>query len=144
MLRTYTYTQTSTIKPENNNTVVSSPTPPTRDEVIAQLEKHFSEHDKDMVTSEDISKLADAISEAFDGLGDKPYGRFANYCQKNPNLTIRMYHDEWTLIDRERYPGDYSPLTLIPIKCSAIDFSMTVITNTKCISLAYVSKECIF
>ncbi len=134
----------STTEPENNNTVVSSLAPPTRDEVVAQLEKHFSEHNKDMVTPEDISKLADTISNAFDELRDKPYGGFAKYCPEKPNLTVRMYHDEWTLFDRERYPGDYSPLTIIPIKCSAIDFSMTVVTNTKWISLAYVSKKCVF
>ncbi len=144
MARVYTYTRTSTTEPENNNPLVSSLTPPTRDEVVAQLEKHFSEHNKDMVTLEDISKLADTIIKAFDELRDKPYGGFAKCCPEKPNLTIEMYHNAWTLSDRERYPGDYSPLTIIPIKCSTIDFSMTVITNTKRISLAYVSKERMF
>ena len=55
-----------------------------------------------------------------------------------------MYHDSWTLHDRERYPGDYSPLEIFPIKCSTVDFLMTVVMNTKWISLAYVSKELVF
>ena len=144
MARVYTYTRTSTIEPENDNTIVSSLTPPTLDEVVAQLENHFSEHDKDMVTPEDISKLADEICKAFEELRDKPYGGFAKYCPEKPNLTIKMYSNEWTLFDRERYPGDYSPLTIVSINCSKIKFSMTVVTNTKWISLAYVSKECVF
>lgn len=144
MARVYTYTRTSTTEPEDNSNVVSSLTPPTRDEVVAQLEKHFAEHTKEVVTLEDISKIADAVSKAFDELRDKPYGGFAKYVPEKPKLTIRMYHDSWTLHDRERYPGDYSPLEIIPIKCSTVDFSMTVVTNTKWISLAYVSKECLF
>lgn len=144
MARVYTYTRTSTTEPEDNSNVVSSLTPPTRDEVVAQLEKHFAEHTKEVVTPEDISKIADAVSKAFDELRDKPYGGFAKYVPEKPKLTIRMYHDWWTLHDRERYPGDYSPLEIIPIKCSTVDFSMTVVTNTKWISLAYVSKECLF
>ena len=97
-----------------------------------------------MVNFEDISKIADAVSNAFDELRDKPYGGFAKYSPEKPKLTIKMYHDSWTLHDRERYPGDYSPLEIFPIKCSTVDFLMTVVTNTKWISLAYVSKELVF
>ncbi len=139
MERVYTYTRTSTTEPEDNNTVVSSLDPPTRDEILAQLEEHFYEHIiEGMVTSEDVKKIADTISNAFDELREKPYGGFAKYCPQKPMLTIIMYHDEWTLFDRERYPGDYSPLEIIPIKGDKIDFSMTIIENTKRISLAYV------
>lgn len=112
--------------------------------MVAQLVKHFAEHTKEVVTPEDISQIADAVCEEFDELRDKPYGGFARYDPEKPKLTIRMYHDLWTLHDRERYPGDYSPLSIIPIKCSTVDFSMTVVTYTKWISLAYISKECIF
>ena len=133
-----------TTEPEDNSNVVSSLTPPTRDEVVTQLEKHFAEHTKEVVTPEDISKIADAVSEAFDELRDKPYGGFAKYAPKKPKLTIMMYHDLYTLHDRESHPGDYSPLTIIPIKCSTVDFLMTVVTNTKWISLAYVSEESLF
>lgn len=144
MVRTYTYTRAETIEPENNNKVVSSLIPPTRDEVIAQLEKHFSEHQKDIVTSEDISELADRISAEFDYLRDKPYGGFAKYEPEKPYLSIRMYDNEYIMYDRERYPGDYSPLVSFAIFCSEITFKVTVVTNTKQINLAYVSKERIF
>lgn len=144
MARDYIYTRTSTTEPEDNSNVVSSLTPPTRDEVVAQLVKHFAEHTKEVVTPEDISQIADAVCEEFNELRDEPYGGFARYDPEKPKLTIRMYHDSWTLHDRERYPGDYSPLKIIPIKCSTVDFSMTVVTYTKWISLAYISKECIF
>lgn len=144
MLRVITLTRTSPTKAENNSNDVSFLAPPTRDEVIAQLKKHFAEHTKEVVNSEDISKIADAVSNAFDELRDKPYGGFAKYSPEKPKLTIKMYHDSWTLHDRERYPGDYSPLKIFPIKCSTVDFLMTVVTNTKWISLAYVSKELVF
>lgn len=144
MIRVNTLTRTSFTKTENNSNDVSFLTPPTRDEVIAQLKKHFAEHTKEVVNSEDISKIADAVSDAFDELRDKPYGGFAKYSPEKPKLTIKMYHDSCTLHDRERYPGDYSPLEIIPIKCSTVDFLMTVVTNTKWISLAYVSKELLF
>lgn len=132
-----------TSESENNNIIVSSLISPTRDEVIAQLEKHFSEHNKDRVTPEDISKLANTISEAFDELQDKPYGGFARCCPEKPKLTITMYHDMGTLYDVELYTGEYPQLTMtmIPIKCSEIEFSMTVVKNFKWISLAYVNKE---
>lgn len=144
MAGAYTYTRTSATEPEDNSNVVSSLTPPTRDEVVAKLEKHFAEHTKEVVTPEDISKIADAVSKAFDELRDKPYGGFAKYLPEKPKLTISMYHDCFTLHDRERYPRDYSPLKIINIRCSTVDFSMTVVMNTKWISLAYVSKECLF
>ena len=144
MPRVNTLTRTSFTKTENNSNDVSFLTPPTRDEVITQLKKHFAEHTKEVVNSEDISRIADAVSNAFDELRDKPYGGFAKYSPEKPKLTIKMYHDSWTLHDRERYPGDYSPLKIFPIKCSTVDFLMTVVTNTKWISLAYVSKELVF
>lgn len=144
MARVYTCTRTLTTEPENNNNIVSSLTPPTRDEIVTQLAKHFAKHTNDKVTPEDISQIADIVSKTFEELRDKPYGGFAKYVPEKPQLTIKMYHDSWTLHDREEYPGDYSPLTIIPIKCSAIDFLMTVVTNTKWISLAYVSKERLF
>ena len=142
MARVYTYTRASTTEPEDNSNVVSSLIPPTKDEVIAQLEKHFAEHTKDVVTPEDISKIADTVSEAFDELRDKPYGGFAKYVPEKPKLSIKMYPNSWMLCDREGYPRDYSPLTISSIKCSTVDFTMTVVTYTKWISLAYVSKEC--
>ena len=144
MKKIHTYTRTSTTEQENNSSVASSLIPPTRAEVIAQLQKHFDEHSNDVVTLEDISKIADTVSKSFDELRDKPYGGFAKYVPEKPILTITMYHDWWTLHNREAYPGDYSPLTQIPIKCSTLEFLMTVVTNTKCISLAYISKESIF
>ena len=144
MLRVITLTRTSPTKAENNSNDVSFLAPPTRDEVITQLKKHFAEHTKEVVNSEDISRIADAVSNAFDELRDKPYGGFAKYSPEKPKLTIKMYHDSWTLHDRERYPGDYSPLEIFPIKCSTVDFLMTVVMNTKWISLAYVSKELVF
>lgn len=144
MLRVNTLTRTSPTKAENNSNDVSFLAPPTRDEVIAQLKKHFAKHTKEVVNSEDISKIADAVSNAFDELRDKPYGGFAKYSPEKPKLTIKMYHDSWTLHDRERYPGDYSPLEIFSIKCSTVDFLMTVVMNTKWISLAYVSKELVF
>ena len=144
MARAYTYTRTSTTKPEDHSNAVSSLIPPTKDEVIAQLEKHFAEHTKDVVTPEDILKIADAVSADFERLRDKPYGGFAKYIPEKPRLTISMYHDAWTLHDRERYPADYSPLEICSIQCSTITVSKTVVTNTKRISLAYVSKECLF
>lgn len=144
MTRVNALTRTSFTKTENNSNDVSFLTPPTRDEVITQLKKHFAEHTKEVVNSEDISRIADAVSNAFDELRDKPYGGFAKYSPEKPKLTIKMYHDSWTLHDRERYPGDYSPLEIFPIKCSTVDFLMTVVMNTKWISLAYVSKELLF
>lgn len=141
MPRVNTLTRTSFTKTENNSNDVSFLTPPTRDEVITQLKKHFAEHTKEVVNSEDISRIADAVSNSFDELRDKPYGGFAKYSPEKPKLTIKMYHDSWTLHDRERYPGDYSPLEIFPIKCSTVDFLMTVVMNTKWISLAYVSRE---
>ena len=144
MLRVNTLTRTSFTKTENNSNDVSFLTPPTRDEVITQLKKHFAEYTKEVVNSEDISRIADAVSNAFDELRDKPYGGFAKYSPEKPKLTIKMYHDSWTLHDRERYPGDYSPLEIFPIKCSTVDFLMTVVMNTKWISLAYVSRELVF
>ena len=144
MPRVNTLTRTSFTKTENNSNDVSFLTPPTRDEVITQLKKHFAEHTKEVVNSEDISRIADAVSNAFDELRDKPYGGFAKYSPEKPKLTIKMYHDSWTLHDRERYPGDYSPLEIFPIKCSTVDLLMTVVINTKCISLAYVSIELVF
>lgn len=144
MPRVNTLTRTSFTKTENNSNDVSFLTPPTRDEVITQLKKHFAEHTKEVVNSEYISRIADAVSNAFDELRDKPYGGFAKYSPEKPKLTIKMYHDSWTLHDRERYPGDYSPLEIFPIKCSTVDFLMTVVMNTKWISLAYVSKELVF
>ena len=144
MPRVNTLTRTSFTKMENNSNDVSFLTPPTRDEVITQLKKHFAEHTKEVVNSEDISRIADAVSNSFDELRDKPYGGFAKYSPEKPKLTIKMYHDSWTLHDRERYPGDYSPLEIFPIKCSTVDFLMTVVMNTKWISLAYVSKELVF
>ena len=144
MPRVNTITRISFTKTENNSNDVSFLTPPTRDEVITQLKKHFAEHTKEVVNSEDISRIADAVSNAFDELRDKPYGGFAKYSPEKPKLTIKMYHDSWTLHDRERYPGDYSPLEIFPIKCSTVDFLMTVVMNTKWISLAYVSKELVF
>jgi len=137
----YTYTRTATTEPEESNIVDSSLIPPTHDEVTEMLESHFSEQDQDLVTPEDISKLANIISEAFDNIRDKPYGGFAKYCPEKPTLTIKAYCNEWMLVDRERYPGDYSPLTIIPVKCSKIDFQVTVVINTKWISLAYVSNK---
>ena len=139
-----TLTRTSFTKTENNSNDVSFLTPPTRDEVITQLKKHFAEHTKEVVNSEDISRIADAVSNAFDELRDKRYGGFAKYSPEKPKLTIKMHHDSWTLHDRERYPGDYSPLEIFPIKCSTVDFLMTVVMNTKWISLAYVSRELVF
>lgn len=144
MPRVNTLTRTSFTKTENNSNDVSFLTPPTRDEVITQLKKHFAEHTKEVVNSEDISRIADAVSNSFDELRDKPYGGFAKYSPEKPKLTIKMYHDSWTLHDRERYPGDYSPLEIFPIKCLTVDFLMTVVMNTKWISLAYVSKELVF
>ena len=144
MPRVNTLTRTSFTKTENNSNDVSFLTPPTRDEVITQLKKHFAEHTKEVVNSEDISRIADAVSNSFDELRDKPYGGFAKYSPEKPKLTIKMYHDSWTLHDRERYPGDYSPLEIFPIKCSTVDFLMTVVMNTKWISLAYVCKELVF
>ena len=144
MPRVNTLTRTSFTKTENNSNDVSFLTPPTRDEVITQLKKHFAEHTKEVVNSEYISRIADAVSNSFDELRDKPYGGFAKYSPEKPKLTIKMYHDSWTLHDRERYPGDYSPLEIFPIKCSTVDFLMTVVMNTKWISLAYVSKELLF
>ena len=144
MPRVNTLTRTSFTKTENNSNDVSFLTPPTRDEVITQLKKHFAEHTKEVVNSEDISRIANTVSNAFDELRDKPYGGFAKYSPEKPKLTIKMYHDSWTLHDRERYPGDYSPLEIFPIKCSTVDFLMTVVMNTKWISLAYVSRELVF
>ena len=144
MARVYTYTRTSTMQPENCEKINSSLTPPTRDEVTDQLEKHFSGHTMEKVTPEDISKLTDEICRVFEDLRDKPYGGFAKYVPEKPKLTIKMYSNEWMLFDRERYPGDYSPLDIISIDCSEISFTMTVVTNLKWISLAYVSKECRF
>lgn len=144
MPRVNTLTRTSFTKTENNSNDVSFLTPPTRDEVITQLKKHFAEHTKEVVNSEYISRIADAVSNSFDELRDKPYGGFAKYSPEKPKLTIKMYHDSWTLHDRERYPGDYSPLEIFPIKCSTVDFLMTVVMNTKWISLAYVSRELVF
>ena len=144
MPRVNTLTRTSFTKTENNSNDVSFLTPPTRDEVITQLKKHFAEHTKEVVNSEDISRIADAVSNSFDELRDKPYGGFAKYSPEKPKLTIKMYPDSCTLHDRERYPGDYSPLEIFPIKCSTVDFLMTVVMNTKWISLAYVSKELVF
>lgn len=115
MPRVNTLTRTSFTKTENNSNDVSFLTPPTRDEVITQLKKHFAEHTKEVVNSEDISRIADAVSNSFDELRDKPYGGFAKYSPEKPKLTIKMYHDSWTLHDRERYPGDYSPLEIFPI-----------------------------
>ena len=144
MPRVNTLTRTSFTKTENNSNDVSFLTPPTRDEVITQLKKHFAEHTKEVVNSEDISRIADAVSNSFDELRDKPYGGFAKYSPEKPKLTIKMYHDSWTLHDRERYPGDYSPLEIFPIKCSTVDFLMTVVMKTKWISLADVSRELVF
>ena len=77
MPRVNTLTRTSFTKTENNSNDVSFLTPPTRDEVITQLKKHFAEHTKEVVNSEVISRISDAVSNAFDELRDKPYGGFA-------------------------------------------------------------------
>ncbi len=144
MARVYTFTRTSTMEPENLEELASSLTPPTREEVTAQLEKHFSENDKELVTKEDIEILTNAICEEFDYLKDRPYGGFAKYMPEKPKLTIKRYSNEWTMFDRESYPRDYSPIKEIVVVCSKVDFSLTVVLHLKWISLAYVSKECIF
>lgn len=90
MPRVNTLTRTSFTKTENNSNDVSFLTPPTRDEVITQLKKHFAEHTKEVVNSEDISRIADAVSNSFDELRDKPYGGFAKYSPEKPKLTIKM------------------------------------------------------
>lgn len=144
MARVYTFTRTSTMEPENLEELASSLTPPTREEVTAQLEEYFSENDKELVTKEDIEILTNAICEEFDYLKDRPYGGFAKYMPEKPKLTIKRYSNEWTMFDRESYPRDYSPIKEIAVVCSKVDFSLTVVLHLKWISLAYVSKECDF
>ena len=144
MARVYTFTRTSTMEPENLEELASSLTPPTREEVTAQLEEYFSENDKELVTKEDIEILTNAICDEFDYLKDRPYGGFAKYMPEKPKLTIKRYSNEWTMFDRESYPRDYSPIKEIAVVCSKVDFSLTVVLHLKWISLAYVSKECIF
>ena len=144
MPRVYTFTRTSATEPEDKNYMVSSLTPPTKEEIIGQLEEHFKKHPKDEVTPEDILKIAEEVSREFEELRDKPYGGFAKYNPSKPRLTISMYRDAWTMHDRELYPADYSPIMSTGIKCSKIHFSMTVVSNTKWISLAYISNEGLF
>lgn len=144
MARVYTFTRTSTMEPENLEELASSLTPPTREEVTAQLEEYFSENDKELVTGEDIKNLTNAICEKFDYLKDRPYGGFAKYMPEKPKLTIKSYSNGGTMFDRESYPRDYSPIKESIIVCSKVDFSLTVVLNLKWISLAYVSKECDF
>lgn len=144
MARVYTYTKTSTMEPENIEEIDGSLTPPTREEVTTQLKKHFAEHDQDEVTDEDIKNLTETICRKFDELKNQPYGSFAKYNPQKPYLSIKMYPNEWMLSDREAYPRDYSPITIIPVFGSKILFTVTVVTYLKWISLAYVSKECKF
>ena len=144
MARVYTFTRTATMEPENLEELASSLTPPTREEVTAQLEKHFSEYDKELVTKEDIEILTNTICEEFDYLKGRPYGGFAKYMPEKPKLTIKRYSNEWTMFDRERYPRDYSPIKETVVVCSKLNFTLTVVLNLKWISLAYVSKECDF
>ena len=144
MARVYTFTRTSTMEPENLEELASSLTPPTREEVTAQLEEYFSENDKELVTKEDIEILTNAICDEFNYLKDRPYGGFAKYMPERPKLTIKRYSNEWTMFDRESYPRDYSPIKEIAVVCSKVDFSLTVVLHLKWISLAYVSKECNF
>ena len=140
----YTKTRSATSEPENVNIDDHSLTPPTRDEIVKQLEEHFAKHTMDVVSPEDISKIADEVNRAFEFLRDKPYGGFAKYKPQKPYLSIRMYHDDWSLHHREKYPSDYSPLQISSIQCSTVRFSMTIVSYLKWISLAYVSKECLF
>lgn len=144
MARVYTFTKTSTMEPENIEELSSSLTPPTREEVTAQLEEHFSENDKDMVTPEDIEILTNVICQEFDELKDQPYRGFARYNPTKPCLTIRRYSNEWYQYEGETRPRDYSMLKEIIVVCSKINFTVTVVSYSKWVSLSYISKECVF
>lgn len=141
MAGAYTFTRTTTIEPEKSNIDVSSLTPPTRDEIIVQLRKHFEEHPKDIVTDEDIFLIADIVSQTFEKLRNEPYTGFAKYVPEKPHMTISIYRDNFTMFDRERYPADYSIISSKDIQCSSICFQMTVVYTTKWISLAYVANK---
>ena len=139
----YAITRTKLKQPEIPETKAESLVSfeiPTREEIVKKISEHFASHPNDSVTEEDISKIADKVSESFEELKDKPYEGFAKYSPTKPALHIFVYGDEFTLSDRERYPGDYSTLEIFLIRCSAINFHVTVVRGTKQIRLAYVSR----
>lgn len=136
----FTYTRTTTKEPEIEDKSSVSLEPPTRDEIVEQLTKHFTNRPQDVVTEEDIFKITDRVIDDFVRLKDEPYRSFAKYDPQKPALSIITYNNEWLLYERENYPVDYSPIRSYMIRCSIIDFHVTVVEYTKQIRLAYVSR----
>lgn len=136
-----TYTRTAAQKPEGIDINVSSLLPPTRDEILLQLQTHFANRN-DPVTDDDISMISERINAAFEDLKDQHYKGMFKYNPEKPSLSINIYNNEYSLFEMERRPADYSILVIDTIKCSNMYFTLTVNQSSKQISLAYVSKEC--
>ena len=105
---------------------------PTKEELLSQLEEHFGNKE----SKETILKLLESIYYDFLQLQNAPYRGFAVYVPEKPCLTITHYATAYKMVTRERYPADYSALTIRTV-CNG-KYQITVIHAVKRISLAYV------
>lgn len=137
----HTYTRTTLKEPEAKDNSFVSLEPPTQDEIVKQLIEHFAKHPKDVVTQEDIYRIADKVTKEFESLKNKPYGAFAKYNPEKPALHIFIYSNEYMLTDFEKEYSKYSPVVNLFVKCTTIDFHITVIEYLKQIHLSYVSRK---
>ena len=103
---------------------------PTQEEITSQLKEHFGSRETDVM----IDDLAQSIYKEFLELEHAPYQGFAKYLPEKPCLMITTYPHSWMQFDRERYPGDYSPLTIKYVG----KYMLTIAHGVKRISLSYV------
>lgn len=103
---------------------------PTKEEISAQLKNHFGNKETDFM----IRDLTESVYKEFLELKDAPYTGFAVYLPQKPCLMISTYSHAWMQFERERYPRDYSPLTIKFVG----KYMLTIVHAVKRISLSYV------
>ena len=119
---------------------------PTKEEITVQLKDHFGDKETDFM----IRDLTESIYTEFLELKDAPYTGFAVYLPQKPCLIISTYMHAWMQFERERYPRDYSPLTIkyvgkymltivSPLTIKYVGkYMLTIVHAVKRISLSYV------
>lgn len=105
---------------------------PTLESIITQIQTEIPK-----LTKEDAEDMAGEIYAEFKFIENDEVARFLG--PTNPRLQICKWSNQWIMLDRLRYPSDYSPLTIYHgIQFGSIRFYIVVIHAIKCITVHYV------
>ena len=136
----FTYTRTTTHEDNVNPQKTSFPIP-SLEELVNQITSHFEKNPEEKISPEEIRDLAKKIHVQFQMLEGRPYLGHFRFTPSAPHLVITAWSDEWTMYDRIRYPGDYSPLAMLGEKYEHISFAIVVVYAGKYITLNYVPSK---